>query len=383
MPLRTVYHLNIDSDQIEGATVRSCPATRAASRPWPHRTLRAREGARVQARVPNLDRLHRQDAGPRDVDRHRGPRRRLHRRTGQLGVRTFLRSAPRARSRRTSTSHRRDHDGSRAPRWASTHYAPIEYPAVAHPDVVQPRRRPALSACLPDGVSASCDTFYPARSGTTRSPGTSAALPRHHGGVAPAPRAELRNGVVHVLTLTAAMGCAAVCPASSSTRPERERDEGRPRGWRVNAVRVAVRPWRASRPGSAHPGLAAGVGRRGEDRDERSRVEVPRDRRCVRQRRPAARMHVYPGGAGSCSSTAGPRARGPPARRARPGHAGRIASRTCTATISAGCVPADGRPLRDRRTRPLAIAGPAGVERRWRARSRAVSGSWRMVPRFP
>lgn len=46
---------------------------------------------------------------------------------------------------------------------ASTHYAPLEYPAVAHPDVVNAIRNSArrLGVTCHAGITASADTFYP------------------------------------------------------------------------------------------------------------------------------------------------------------------------------------------------------------------------------
>ena len=46
---------------------------------------------------------------------------------------------------------------------ASSHYAPIEYPAVAHPDVVNAIRNSALrlGVTCHSGITASADTFYP------------------------------------------------------------------------------------------------------------------------------------------------------------------------------------------------------------------------------
>ena len=80
---------------------------------------------------------------------------------------------------------------------ASTHYAPIEYPAVAHPDVVSAAVAAARALDIPAriGVSASTDTFYPGAGACRLVHGIrAAALPGRHRGMAPAARPQLRDG---------------------------------------------------------------------------------------------------------------------------------------------------------------------------------------------
>jgi len=112
-----------------------------------------------------VDRLPRQHANPRDLDRDRRPSASIAiDELAQLGVRTFLRVG-------TTGAIQEDLDvgavvittGAVRLDGASTHYAPIEYPAVAHPDVVQAAAAAAAALGVPyrTGVSASCDTFYP------------------------------------------------------------------------------------------------------------------------------------------------------------------------------------------------------------------------------
>jgi len=97
---------------------------------------------------------------------------------------------------------------------ASTHYAPIEYPAVAHPDIVAAALGAARSLGVPcrAGVSASCDTFYP---GQERYDSYSGYVPRRFQGATEEWRRlhvlnyEMESATV--LTLTAAMGLRGGC----------------------------------------------------------------------------------------------------------------------------------------------------------------------------
>jgi uridine phosphorylase len=99
---------------------------------------------------------------------------------------------------------------------ASTHYAPIEYPAVAHPDVVAAAIGAARALGIPcrAGVSASCDTFYP---GQERYDSYSGYVPRRFQGATEEWRRlhvlnyEMESSTV--LTLTAAMGLRGGCVA--------------------------------------------------------------------------------------------------------------------------------------------------------------------------
>ena len=128
---------------------------------------------------------------------------------------------------------------------ASRHYAPIEYPAVAHPDVVQAALAAAVELGVPyrAGVSASCDTFYP---GQERYDSYTGYVPRRFQGATEEWRRlhvlnyEMESSTV--LTLTAAMGLRGGCVAGvivnrtrgeAITRADLEIGES-------NAVRVAV-----------------------------------------------------------------------------------------------------------------------------------------------
>jgi uridine phosphorylase len=164
----------------------------------------------------------------------------------QLGVRTFLRVG-------TTGAIQADIDigtviittGAVRLDGASTHYAPIEYPAVAHPDVVQAAAEAAAALGVPfrTGVSASTDTFYP---GQERYDSYSGYVPRHFKGITEEWRQlhvlnyEMESSTV--LTLTAAMGLRGGCVAGvvvnrarseNVTKADLETGES-------NAVRVAV-----------------------------------------------------------------------------------------------------------------------------------------------
>jgi uridine phosphorylase len=128
---------------------------------------------------------------------------------------------------------------------ASTHYAPIEYPAVAHPDVVQALLGAARDAGVPAraGVTCSTGTFYP---GQERYDSFTGYVPRRFQGITEEWRRlhvlNYEMEAATLLTLTSAMGLRGGCVAGvvvnrvrgeSITRADLERGEG-------NAVRVAV-----------------------------------------------------------------------------------------------------------------------------------------------
>ncbi|MEW5983103.1 MAG: uridine phosphorylase [Acidobacteriota bacterium] len=128
---------------------------------------------------------------------------------------------------------------------ASTHYAPIEFPAVAHPDVVEAARAAARELDVPHrvGVSASCDTFYP---GQERYDSYSGYVPRRFQGITEEwRRLHILNYEMEastVLTLTAAMGLRGGCVAGvviNRTRTESVTRDGLEAG-ETNAVRVAA-----------------------------------------------------------------------------------------------------------------------------------------------
>ena len=248
MPLRTVYHLNIDSDQIEGATVALLPGdpgrvqTLALTAPFERgRELACKREYRTWiayiGRTPVLV-TSTGIGGPSAsiaIDE-----------LAQLGVRTFLRVG-------TTGAIQEDIDvgtvvittGAVRLDGASTHYAPIEYPAVAHPDVVQAALAAARALGVPfrTGVSASCDTFYP---GQERYDSFSGYVPRRFQGITEEWR---RLGVLNyemeaatLLTLASVMGLRGGCVAGvvvnrtrseSITKADLDLGEG-------NAVKVAA-----------------------------------------------------------------------------------------------------------------------------------------------
>ena len=97
---------------------------------------------------------------------------------------------------------------------ASTHYAPREYPAVAHFDIVQALKRGAEEAQIPyhTGVTASSDTFYP---GQERYESFTGYVPPQFRGALKewqhlhVLNCEMESSVV--LTLTSAMGLRGGC----------------------------------------------------------------------------------------------------------------------------------------------------------------------------
>lgn len=165
----------------------------------------------------------------------------------QLGVRTFLRVG-------TTGAIQPDVDvgtvivttGAVRLDGASTHYAPIEYPAVAHHEVVAAAVAAARELGVPyrAGVSASCDTFYP---GQERYDSYSGYVPRRFQGATEEWRRlhvlnyEMESSTV--LTLTAAMGLRGGCIAGvilNRARSESVSAADLELG-ESNAVRVATR----------------------------------------------------------------------------------------------------------------------------------------------
>jgi uridine phosphorylase len=248
MSLRSVYHLGLDDTALEGAAVAVLPG----------------DPGRVEgiAKTPPFDRA-RELAYKREYRSwlaycHGTPV--IVTSTGiggpsasiaidelaQLGVRTFLRVG-------TTGAIQPDLEigtvivttGAVRLDGASTHYAPIEYPAVAHPDVVEAARAAARDLGVPHraGVSASCDTFYP---GQERYDSYSGYVPRRFQGITEEWRRlhvlnyEMESSTV--LTLTAAMGLRGGCVAGvvvNRTRTESVTKEGLEAG-ESNAVRVAA-----------------------------------------------------------------------------------------------------------------------------------------------
>jgi uridine phosphorylase len=129
---------------------------------------------------------------------------------------------------------------------ASTQYAPIEYPAVAHHEVVGALLAAARAAGVTGrpGVTCTTDTFYP---GQERYDSFSGYVPRRFQGITEEWR---RLGVLNyemeaatLLTMASAMGLRAGCAAGvvvNRTRSEHVTAEDLERGER-NAVTVAVR----------------------------------------------------------------------------------------------------------------------------------------------
>ena len=128
---------------------------------------------------------------------------------------------------------------------ASTHYAPIEYPAVAHFEVVDALVAAARELGVParTGVTCTADTFYP---GQERYDSFSGYVPRRFQGITEEWR---KLGVLNyemeaatLLTMASAMGLRAGCAAGvvvNRVSGEHVTPEGLARGER-NAVGVAV-----------------------------------------------------------------------------------------------------------------------------------------------
>jgi uridine phosphorylase len=219
MSIRTVYHLNITSADIEGATIALIPGdpgrVEALAKTPPF--VRARELAFKREYRTWIAYLGTTPVlvtstgigGPSAsiaIDE-----------LAQLGIRTFLRvgttgaiqpDVPVGAVIVTTGAVRLD--------GASTHYAPIEYPAVADHDVVHAAIEAARAQRVPYrvGVSASCDTFYP---GQERFDSYSGYVPRRFQGATEEWRKlhvlnyEMESSTV--LTLCAAMGLRGGCVA--------------------------------------------------------------------------------------------------------------------------------------------------------------------------
>jgi uridine phosphorylase len=128
---------------------------------------------------------------------------------------------------------------------ASTHYAPIEYPAVAHHEVVAALLEAARGAGVTAraGITCTCDTFYP---GQERHDSFTGYVPRRFQGITEEWR---RLGVLNyemeaatLLTLASTMGLRAGCAAGvvvNRTRSEHVTADDLAAGER-HAVVVAV-----------------------------------------------------------------------------------------------------------------------------------------------
>lgn len=164
----------------------------------------------------------------------------------QLGVRTFLRVG-------TTGAIQADVEigdvvvttGAVRLDGASTHYAPIEFPAVAHPDVVVALTDAAraLGVVARVGVTCSTDTFYP---GQERVDSYSQYVPRRFQGITEEWRRlhvlNYEMEAATLLTMTASMGLRGGAVAGvivNRTRGEHVSADDLARG-EANAVRVAV-----------------------------------------------------------------------------------------------------------------------------------------------
>lgn len=164
----------------------------------------------------------------------------------QLGVRTFLRVGTTGAIQAdvnvgdvvvTTAAVRLD--------GASTHYAPIEYPAVAHHEVVAALLRAARDLAIParPGITCSCDTFYP---GQERYDSFTGYVPRRFQGITEEWRRlhvlNYEMEAATLLTLTSAMGLRGGCVAGvvvNRTRSEAVTRADLDLGER-NAVKVAA-----------------------------------------------------------------------------------------------------------------------------------------------
>lgn len=248
MSLRRVYHLDLEEESLEGATVAVLPGdpgrVEAIARTPPFE--RPRELAFKREYRSWLTYCH---ATPVIVTSTGigGPSASIAvDELAQLGVRTLLRVGTTGAIQPdlqvgtviiTTGAVRLD--------GASTHYAPIEYPAVAHPDVVEAARAAARALEVPHraGISASCDTFYP---GQERYDSYSGYVPRRFQGATEEWRRlhvlNYEMEAATVLTLAAAMDLRAGCVAGvvvNRTRTESVTKEGLEAG-ESNAVRVAA-----------------------------------------------------------------------------------------------------------------------------------------------
>jgi uridine phosphorylase len=248
MTARSVYHLDLDDTIIEGAAVALLPGD-------PGRVSEIATTAPIErAREIACKREYRSWLG------YIGQTPVLVTSTGiggpsasiaidelaQLGVRTFLRVGTTGAIQAdvnvgdvvvTTGAVRMD--------GASTHYAPIEYPAVAHHEVVVALLRAARELRVParPGVTCSCDTFYP---GQERYDSFTGYVPRRFQGITEEWRKlhvlNYEMEAATLLTLTSAMGLRGGCAAGvivnrtrseAITKADLELGEG-------NAVRVAA-----------------------------------------------------------------------------------------------------------------------------------------------
>ena len=248
MAVRTVYHLNLDSDSVEGAAIAVLPGdpgrVEAIARTAPF--ARCRELANKREYRTWIAYL---GATPVLVTSTGigGPSASIAiDELAQLGVRTFLRVG-------TTGAIQPDVEigtvvvttGAVRLDGASTHYAPIEFPAVAHHEVVNAAIGAADHLRVPyrAGISASCDTFYP---GQERYDSYSGYVPRRFQGITEEWRRlhvlnyEMESSTI--LTLCAAMGLRGGCVAGvivNRAISENVSKEGLELG-ESNAVRVAV-----------------------------------------------------------------------------------------------------------------------------------------------
>lgn len=246
---RSVYHLALTASMLEGATVallpgdpgrvegiaRTAPLTdaRELAHKREYRTWMARAGG-VPVLVTSTG-----IGGPSAaiaVDE-----------LAQLGVRTFLRVG-------TTGAIQPDVDvgdvivttGAVRLDGASTHYAPVEYPAVAHHEVVNALVSAAAEANVAARVGITCttDTFYP---GQERYDSFSGYVPRRFQGITEEWRRlhvlNYEMEAATLLTMGSAMGLRAGCVAGvvvNRTRGEHVTPEDLHKG-EANAVAVAVR----------------------------------------------------------------------------------------------------------------------------------------------
>ncbi len=164
----------------------------------------------------------------------------------QLGVRTFLRVGTTGGiGERVSVGDVVITTGAMRLDGASTQYAPIEYPAVAHHLVVRALVAAATELEIPHhvGVTASTDTFYP---GQERLDSFSGRVLRRFQGQTDELRSlnvlnyEMESAAI--LTMCAALGLRGGCVTgvvAERTQHERVVPEGLAEGQR-NAIRVAV-----------------------------------------------------------------------------------------------------------------------------------------------
>jgi uridine phosphorylase len=219
MSRRSVYHLDLDDTRIEGAKVALLPGDPgrvseiAATAPIerPREIAFKREYRSWLGYIGDVPVLVTSTGigGPSAsiaIDE-----------LAQLGVRTFLRVGTTGAIQAdvnigdvviTTGAVRLD--------GASTHYAPIEYPAVAHHEVVAALLRAARDLAIPTrpGVTCSCDTFYP---GQERYDSFTGYVPRRFQGITEEwRRLQVLNYEMEaatVLTLTSAMGLRGGCAA--------------------------------------------------------------------------------------------------------------------------------------------------------------------------